>query len=169
MRWNRREWMARSERTAASGSRRGRRYRPRSDGVSPSTSPSDETPVPLAGFEPRSMLRVPQKTAVERAMLSRNRLPHPRLTWSAVPLGPEPFRRTRRLSRITRESRSRSWTERTSRRWSISRAASAPVSNDDRRAASTEAHPGRFVSFTEPSWNAIEREDFASFQADRSA
>jgi predicted TIM-barrel fold metal-dependent hydrolase len=29
------------------------------------------------------------------------------------------------------------------------------------------AHPGRFLSFTEPSWNAIERDDFPRFQAEQ--
>ena len=31
------------------------------------------------------------------------------------------------------------------------------------------AHPGRFLSFTEPSWNALERDDFPRFQAEQIA
>ncbi len=141
-------------------------------GSGPATQPADvggRTPagetagLRLDAFEPRSMLDAPQ------TQVDRSRFPvidiHSHITWSAVPLGAEPFGETvtfyaapedllptmdavnvRTLVNLT---------------GGVGPGLEATIARLDR------AHPGRFLSFTEPSWNAFSRSDFPTIQAEQ--
>ncbi len=117
----------------------------------------------LRGFEPHSMLRVP------RTKVAAARFPaidvHTHLTWSAVPLGPEPF--GERVDFLDSPENLLAVMDRKN----VATMVNLTGGVGDGLASVLErydnAHPGRFISFTEPSWNAIEREDFPTFQAEQ--
>ena len=117
----------------------------------------------LRGFEPQSMLRVP------RTKVAAARFPaidvHTHLTWSAVPLGLEPF--GERVDFLDSPENLLAVMDRKN----VATMVNLTGGVGDGLASVLErydnAHPGRFISFTEPSWNAIEREDFPTFQAEQ--
>ena len=149
--WNRREWLAL---VAAMGACR----RPPEETTS--------TALPLEDFEPRSMLSVPQ-TSVERAMFPAIDF-HTHVTWSAVPLGPdndEAF--GERVDFLGKPAELLSVMDRKNVNVMVNLTGGVGDGLDQTLERFDRAHPGRFLSFTEPSWNAIERDDFPRFQAEQ--
>jgi predicted TIM-barrel fold metal-dependent hydrolase len=109
------------------------------------------------------MLRVPQ-TEIATARFPAIDV-HTHFTWSAVPLGPEPF--GERVDFLDSPENLLAVMDRKN----IATMVNLTGGVGDGLASVLErydkAHPGRFISFTEPSWNAIEREDFPTFQAEQ--
>lgn len=149
--WNRREWLAL---VAAMGACR----RPAED--PPSTA------LALEDFEPHSMLKVPE-TLIERAMFPAIDI-HTHVSWSAVPLGrdeDEPF--GERVDFLGDPEELLSVMDRKNVDVMVNLTGGVGEGLDQTLDRFDRAHPGRFLSFTEPSWNAIERDDFPQFQADQ--
>ena len=117
----------------------------------------------LKGFEPRSMLQVAQ-TEIATARFPAIDV-HTHFTWSAVPLGPEPF--GERVDFLDSPENLLAVMDRKN----VATMVNLTGGVGDGLASVLErydnAHPGRFISFTESSWNAIEREDFPTFQAEQ--
>ena len=118
---------------------------------------------PLGEFEPRSMLRV-RETDVTRARFPAIDF-HSHLSWSAVGLGAEPYgERMKLLAPVP------SLLE-VMDRWNVQTMVNLTGGVGEGLAlvltALDRAHPGRFLTFTEPSWNAFPRSDFPTFQAEQ--
>ena len=157
--WSRRQWLAGAG-TALVGSA----------ACMPSTEPGDSVSIAspadgiaLAEFEPRSMLHVAD-TRVERP-----RFPvidvHTHVTWSAVPLGSEPF--GERIRMLGQPSALLPVMDRKDIHTMVNLTGGVGAGFEQAHREFDEAHPGRFVTFTEPSWNSIARPDYPQFQADR--
>lgn len=109
------------------------------------------------------MLRV-DETAVARARFPAIDF-HSHLTWSAVPLGgPEPY--GERIDLLASPEELLPVMDRKNVRTIVNLTGGVGDGLAETLARFDQAHPGRFLSFTEPSWNAIERDDFPQFQAD---
>ena len=161
MRYSRRDWMAFVASTGAAGLGACRT----STNQDPPPNAADDATGPLAleDFEPRSMLRVPE-TRVEQARFPAIDF-HTHLTWSAVPLGTEPF--GERMDFLETAERLLAVMDRKNVATMVNLTGGVGDGLNATLDAFDRAHPGRFLSFTEPSWNAIERDDFGSFQAER--
>ncbi len=149
--WNRREWLAF---VAAVGACRQR--------------PEERTTTALAleEFEPNSSLRVPEST-VERAMFPVIDF-HCHTTWSAVPLGAdggEGF--GERVDFLGNPEELLAVMERKNVELMVNLTGGVGDGLEQTLERFDRAHPGRFLSFTEPSWNAVERDDFPQFQAEQ--
>lgn len=141
-------------------------------GAAPSSQTTETTDVasdaagsglPLADFEPRSMLHVAE-TRVERS-----RYPvidvHGHVTWSAVPLGPEPFGETVEFYAAPEDMLPVMDAKNVETLVNLTGGVGAGLGETIGRLDG--AHPGRFISFTEPSWNAFTRSDYPVFQAEQ--
>lgn len=125
---------------------------------------STEPSVPgirLEEFQPVSMLHLPA-TRVERA-----RVPvidvHAHVTWSAVPLGPEPF--GERIQFYGEPEGMLPVMDAKNVELVVNLTGGVGPGLEEAMTRLDQAHPGRFLTFTEPSWNAFTRDDFPAFQA----
>lgn len=127
--------------------------------------PDGSARVALDEFSPRSTLRV-SETLVERP-----RFPvidvHGHVTWSSVPLGPEPF--GERVDFYGQPESLLPVMDAKGVRTLVNLTGGIADGLEETLARLDRAHPGRFLSFTEPSWNSFERPDFSPYQADRIA
>ena len=157
MGWSRREWLAGSISTlsAACG-------RSVEEDLSGRTTTTNEA-IALSEFEPRGMLHVAE-TRVERP-----RFPvidvHTHVTWSAVPLGMEPF--GERIRKFGDPVDILPVMDRKGVRTMVNLTGGVGEGLVEVRREFDEAHPGRFISFTEPSWNHVASPDYPTFQADQ--
>lgn len=157
MGWSRREWLAGSISTlsAACG-------RSVEEDLSGGTTTTNEA-IALSEFEPRGMLHVAE-TRVERP-----RFPvidvHTHVTWSAVPLGIEPF--GERIRKFAEPVDILPVMDRKGVRTMVNLTGGVGEGLVEVRREFDEAHPGRFISFTEPSWNHVASPDYPTLQADQ--
>jgi len=118
---------------------------------------------PLGEFEPRSMLRV-RETDVTRARFPAIDF-HSHLSWSAVGLGAEPYGERMKLlapvPSLLEVMDRRNVQTMVNLTGGVGEGLALVLTALDR------AHPGRFLTFTEPSWNAFPRSDFPTFQAEQ--
>jgi len=147
--WSRREWLALLAASVSCG-----RTEP---------APSSPPGLTLDAFEPKSMLHVPVSPTSEPAVPAIDF--HSHLSWSSVGLGSEPF--GERMDFLESPENLLAVMDRKGIRTMVNLTGGV----GDGLAAVVErfddAHPGRFLSFTEPSWNAFARDDFPQYQADR--
>ena len=157
MGWSRREWLAGSISTlsAACG-------RSVEEDLSGGTTTTNEA-ITISEFEPRGMLHVAE-TRVERP-----RFPvidvHTHVTWSAVPLGIEPF--GERIRKFAEPVDILPVMDRKGVRTMVNLTGGVGEGLVEVRREFDEAHPGRFISFTEPSWNHVASPDYPTLQADQ--
>jgi predicted TIM-barrel fold metal-dependent hydrolase len=118
--------------------------------------------VSLREFEPKSMLRAPL-TGVPKALFPAIDF-HSHLSWSAVGLGPEPY--GERMNLLAPVASILAVMDRRNVRTMVNLTGGAGEGLASVLAALDRAHPGRFLTFTEPSWNAFTRADYPSFQAE---
>lgn len=151
MKWNRREWLAFV--AAMTACRQ-----------STDETVSEDDALALEDFQPRSTLQVAE-SSVERARFPAIDF-HTHVTWSAIPLGgDEPF--GTRVDVLDEPEDLLAVMDRknvdamVNLTGGVGNGLEATLEKFDR------AHPGRFFSFTEPSWNAITREDFPELQAEQ--
>jgi hypothetical protein len=107
------------------------------------------------------MLHVPE-TRVERARFPAIDF-HSHLSWSAVGLGKEPY--GERMNLIAPVASILEVMDRRNLAAMVNLTGGVAEGLESVLAALDRAHPGRFLTFTEPSWNAFTRSDFPSFQA----
>jgi len=116
---------------------------------------------PLGEFEPRSMLRVPETE------VTRSRFPaidfHSHLSWSVVGLGAEPY--GERMNLLAPVSSLLEVMDRRNVQTMVNLTGGVGEGLASILTALDRAHPGRFLTFTEPSWNAFARPDYSAFQA----
>ena len=157
MGWSRREWLAGSISTLSAAC--GRSVEEDLPGGITTTNEAIE----LSEFEPRGMLHVAE-TRVERP-----RFPvidvHTHVTWSAVPLGMEPF--GERIRKFSDSVDILPVMDRKGVRTMVNLTGGVGEGLVEVRREFDEAHPGRFISFTEPSWNHVASPDYPTFQADQ--
>lgn len=154
MHWTRREWLS------LLGSAVGASFACRGD----DRDKGKTSPLALTDFEPRSMLRVGETS------VAKSRFPaidfHSHLSWSAVPLGGgEPY--GERMNLLAPAEKILEVMDRRNLAALVN--LTGGVGNGLKQVLATldEAHPGRFFTFTEPSWNDFTRSDFPSFQAEQ--
>jgi hypothetical protein len=104
--------------------------------------------LPLELFEPRSMLHVPE-TEVPTARFPAIDF-HSHLSWSAVGLGPEPY--GERMNLLGSVSSILEVMDRRNIRTMVNLTGGVGEGLASVLAALDGAHPGRFLTFTEPSW-----------------
>jgi predicted TIM-barrel fold metal-dependent hydrolase len=109
------------------------------------------------------MLRVPE-TRVERARFPTIDF-HSHLSWSAVGLGKEPY--GERMNVLAPVAAILEVMDRRNLAAMVNLTGGVAQGLESVLDALDRAHPGRFVTFTEPSWNAFTRSDFPSFQAEQ--
>ena len=119
--------------------------------------------LPLGRFEPRSMLRVPE-TEVTAARFPAIDF-HSHLSWSAVGLGPAPY--GERMNLLAPVSSILEVMDRKNIGTMVNLTGGVGEGLASVLEALDRAHPGRFLTFTEPSWNAFARSDFPTFQAEQ--
>jgi predicted TIM-barrel fold metal-dependent hydrolase len=119
--------------------------------------------LPLGDFVPKSMLRV-SETSVPAARFPAIDF-HSHLSWSAVGLGAEPYGERMRL--IAPVSALLQVMDRRNVQTMVNLTGGVGDGLASVLTALDRAHPGRFLTFTEPSWNAFPRSDFPSFQAEQ--
>ncbi len=119
--------------------------------------------LPLDQFEPRSMLRVPE-TKVAAARFPAIDF-HSHLSWSAVGLGREPY--GERMNLLAPVPSILEVMDRRNVATMVNLTGGVGEGLKSTLAALDRTYPGRFLTFTEPSWNAFERSDFPSFQAEQ--
>jgi predicted TIM-barrel fold metal-dependent hydrolase len=90
---------------------------------------------------------------------------HSHLSWSAVGLGSEPY--GERMNLLGSVSSILEVMDRRNLRTMVNLTGGVGEGLASVLAALDEAHPGRFLTFTEPSWNAFPRSDFPTFQAEQ--
>ena len=158
--WSRREWLAGAAAAAVGSAACGREGAREPEAES---TVDQAAAIPLPEFEPRSMLHVPE-TRVERP-----RFPvidvHTHVTWSAVPLGPEPF--GERIRTLGEPSALLPVMDRKDVRTMVNLTGGVGAGLAEARRVFDEAHPGRFITFTEPSWNHVNQPDYPQFQAEQ--
>ena len=116
----------------------------------------------LGDFEPRSMLRLPE-TRVQTARFPAIDF-HCHLSWSAVGVGAEPY--GERMNVLAPVTSILEVMDRRNVAAMVNLTGGVAEGLVSVIAALDQAHPGRFLTFTEPSWNAFPRSDFPSFQAE---
>ena len=119
--------------------------------------------LPLGEFEPRSMLRVPE-TDVTRARFPAIDF-HSHLSWSAVGLGAERY--GERMNLLAPVPSLLEVMDRRNVQTMVNLTGGVGEGLASVLTALDRAHPGRFLTFTEPSWNAFTRSDFPTFQAEQ--
>jgi predicted TIM-barrel fold metal-dependent hydrolase len=119
--------------------------------------------LPLGEFEPKSMLRV-HETSVSRARFPAIDF-HSHLSWSRVGLGPEPYGES--MDILAPVPSLLEVMDRRNVQTMVNLTGGVGEGLSSVLAALDDAHPGRFRTFTEPSWNAFSRPDFPTFQAER--
>lgn len=117
----------------------------------------------LGEFEPRSMLHVPE-TEVTTARFPAIDF-HSHLSWSAVGLGPAPY--GERMNLLAPVSSTLEVMDRKNIETMVNLTGGVGEGLVSVLEALDRAHPGRFLTFTEPSWNAFTRSDFPTFQAEQ--
>ena len=117
----------------------------------------------LGEFEPRSMLHVPE-TEVTTARFPAIDF-HSHLSWSAVRLGPAPY--GERMNLLAPVSSILEVMDRKNIETMVNLTGGVGEGLASVLEALDRAHPGRFLTFTEPSWNAFTRSDFPTFQAEQ--
>ncbi len=129
--------------------------------VPPRAGASQAGAVPLPEYEPRSMLRV-KETRVERSRFPVVDI-HTHLSWSS-PLGKEVApRMTARPEEILAVM------DRKNIRTMVNLTGGYGKALEEVIAYWQKPHPGRFLVFTEPSWNRTPEPGYANFQADELA
>ncbi|MCC6858279.1 MAG: amidohydrolase family protein [Bryobacterales bacterium] len=129
--------------------------------VPPRAGASQAGAVPLPEYEPRSMLRV-KETRVERSRFPVIDI-HTHLSWSS-PLGKEVApRMTARPEEILAVM------DRKNIRTMVNLTGGYGKALEEVIAYWQKPHPGRFLVFTEPSWNRTPEPGYANFQADELA
>lgn len=129
--------------------------------VPPRAGASQAGAVPLPEYEPRSMLRV-KETRVERSRFPVIDI-HTHLSWSS-PLGKEVApRMTARPEEILAVM------DRKNIRTMVNLTGGYGKALEEVIAYWQKPHPGRFLVFTEPSWNRTPEPGYATFQADELA
>ena len=155
--WNRREWLAGT--AAAFG---GACVRRAAQGE-PVEAAMPDVAVALPEFEPRSMLHAVE-TRVERP-----RFPvidvHTHVTWSAVPLGGGAF--GERIKKLGEPSALLPVMDRKGVQTLVNLTGGVGAGLVEARREFDEAYPGRFITFTEPSWNHAAAPDYPQFQAEQ--
>ncbi len=122
--------------------------------------------LPLGEFVPRSMLRVPETPEAEIARARFAAIDfHSHLSWSAAGLGAEPY--GERMRSLAPVSSLLEVMDRRNIQTMVNLTGGVGQGLDSILAAFDRAHPGRFLTFTEPSWNAFTRPDFPAFQAEQ--
>ncbi|HAK54562.1 MAG TPA: amidohydrolase [Acidobacteria bacterium] len=159
--WSRREWLAGTAAALAAGcAPAGEAPAPLNDA---DADGAGETAVALPDFEPRSMLHVAETRVVQP------RFPvidvHTHLTWSDVPLGPDPF--GERIRKLGEPSAVLPVMDRKGVRTMVNLTGGVGPGLTGARREFDEAHPGRFITFTEPSWNRAADPDYPRFQAEQ--
>ncbi|MDP7672425.1 MAG: hypothetical protein QGF21_10840, partial [Vicinamibacterales bacterium] len=159
--WSRREWLAGTAAAFGAGcAPAGEAPAPFADA---DVGDAGESAVALPEFEPRSMLHV-SETRVEQP-----RFPvidvHTHLTWSDVPLGPDPF--GERIRKLGEPSAVLPVMDRKGVRTMVNLTGGVGPGLMVARRQFDEAHPGRFITFTEPSWNRAADPDYPRFQAEQ--
>lgn len=148
--WNRRQWLTGLAAFMASGGK---------SRAGPARQEPD--PLPLAGFEPRSMLRVPE------TQVPRSRFPvvdfHTHLSFVAerkngVPLG-------EKVRHLAEPPEVLAVMDRKNVRTMVNLTGGVGSGLEETVAKWQKAHPGRFLVFTEPSWEKIRKPDYPRFQA----
>jgi len=119
--------------------------------------------LPLGEFEPRSMLLVPE-TEVTRARFPAIDF-HSHLSWSAAGLGAEPY--GERMNLLAPVSSLLEVMDRRNVQTMVNLTGGVGEGLASVLSALDRPHPGRFLTFTEPSWNAFTRSDFPAFQAEQ--
>jgi predicted TIM-barrel fold metal-dependent hydrolase len=117
----------------------------------------------LVDFAPKSMLRIPERD------VPRARFPaidfHSHLSWSAVGLGPEPY--GERMNVLAPVGSLLEVMDRKNLQTMVNLTGGVGDGLASVLGALDRANPGRFLTFTEPSWNAFPRSDFPKFQAEQ--
>ena len=119
--------------------------------------------VPLRQFEPQSMLRV-QESRIPRARFPAIDF-HSHLSWSAVTLGAAPY--GERMNLLAPVRSLLEVMDRRNVQTMVNLTGGVGEGLASVLTALDRAHPGRFLTFTEPSWNAFTRSDFPTFQAEQ--
>jgi hypothetical protein len=109
------------------------------------------------------MLRVPE-TDVTRARFPAIDF-HSHLSWSAVALGAEPY--GERMKLLAPVPSLLEVMDRRNVQTMVNLTGGVGEGLASVLTALDRAHPGRFLTFTEPSWNAFTRSDFPTFQAEQ--
>lgn len=115
----------------------------------------------LDEFQPVSMLHVPE-TSVPQARVPVIDI-HAHVTWSAVSLGSDPF--GERIQFYGEPAQMLPVMDAKNVQLLVNLTGGVGPGLDDALTRLDRAHPGRFLTFTEPSWNAFTRDDFPAFQA----
>ena len=106
---------------------------------------------------------------VAETRVERPRFPvidvHTHVTWSAVPLGIEPF--GERIRKFAEPVDILPVMDRKGVRTMVNLTGGVGEGLVEVRREFDEAHPGRFISFTEPSWNHVASPDYPTLQADQ--
>jgi predicted TIM-barrel fold metal-dependent hydrolase len=157
--WTRRGWARAMVATVAGGHFAGQQ---RAHAGQPSQAAATSQPLPLAEFQPRSMLHVPE-TRVERARFPVVDI-HTHLTFraqnvSGVPQG-EAVRTVAQPSDVLPIMDARNVQTMVNLTGGVGSGLRTTVTTFD------TAHPGRFLTFTEPSYDRSAEPGYAAWQAD---
>jgi predicted TIM-barrel fold metal-dependent hydrolase len=147
-RWSRREWLLGAAALAAPFACRSR----------------EEDRLTLVDFEPRSMLQVVE-TDVPRAAFPAIDF-HSHMSWSSIPLGGDGGY-GERMDLLAAPDEILEVMDRKNVAAMVNLTGGVGEGLASVLREFDESHPGRFLTFTEPSWNAFARSDFATFQADQ--
>ena len=156
---NRREFIG----TVGAAAAVGAACAPGSEPGEPAEATTPDAAIALPDFEPRSMLHVAE-TRVERP-----RFPvidvHTHVTWSDVPLGVEPF--GERIRKLSEPAALLPVMDRKGVRTMVNLTGGVGAGLADARREFDEAYPGRFTTFTEPSWNRVVEPEYPQFPAEQ--
>jgi predicted TIM-barrel fold metal-dependent hydrolase len=117
----------------------------------------------LREFEPLSMMQAPE-TEILKARFPAIDF-HSHLSWSAVGLGAEPY--GERMNLLAPAASLLEVMDRRNVETMVNLTGGVGEGLRSVLAALDGSHPGRFLTFTEPSWNAIAHSDFPAFQAEQ--
>jgi predicted TIM-barrel fold metal-dependent hydrolase len=155
---NRREWLS----TIAAGSLIGRPAFGQQRGAGAQPAPAGPAPLDLKDFQPRSMLQVPS-TRVARA-----RFPvidvHTHLSFSAKGVAGVPHAGERRF--LATPADLLAVMDKVNLRTMVNLTGGFGPGLDESIRRFQTAHPGRFITFTEPRWHETNQPDYPRTQAD---